>query len=59
MCNALGLRAGMVAGVIVNRTQQEIPNEATMKDTEEKSSICGGGSSKKIVSVMFKKAFFN
>ena len=24
MCNALGLRAGMVAGVIVNRTQQEI-----------------------------------
>ena len=25
MCNALGLRAGMVAGVIVNRTQQEIP----------------------------------
>ena len=26
MCNALGLRAGMVAGVIVNRTQQEIPN---------------------------------
>ena len=27
--------AGMVAGVIVNRTQQEIPNEATMKATEE------------------------
>ncbi len=25
----------MVAGVIVNRTQQEIPNEATMKATEE------------------------
>ena len=37
MCNALGLRAGMVAGVIVNRTQQEIPNEATMKDTEDKA----------------------
>ena len=35
MCSALGLRAGMVAGVIVNRTQQEIPNEATMKATEE------------------------
>ena len=35
MCSALGLRAGMVAGVIVNRTQQEIPNEATMKVTEE------------------------
>ena len=37
MCSALGLRAGMVAGVIVNRTQQEIPNEATMKQTEEKA----------------------
>ena len=39
-----------VAGVIVNRTQQEIPNEATMKDTEDKSSISRSGSSKKIVS---------
>lgn len=29
-----GLRAGMVAGVIVNRTQQEIPNAETMKQTE-------------------------
>ena len=37
MCSALGLRAGMVAGVIVNRTQQEIPNEHTMKATEEKA----------------------
>ena len=37
MCAALGLKAGMVAGVIVNRTQQEIPNEATMKETEEKA----------------------
>ena len=37
MCSALGLRAGMIAGVIVNRTQQEIPNEATMKETEEKA----------------------
>ena len=27
----------LVAGVIVNRTQQEIPNEATMKDTEDKA----------------------
>ncbi len=27
-------RAGMVAGVIVNRTQQEIPNAETMKQTE-------------------------
>ncbi|EQA6514342.1 uridine phosphorylase, partial [Yersinia enterocolitica] len=34
MCASQGLRAGMVAGVIVNRTQQEIPNEETMKTTE-------------------------
>lgn len=33
MCKR-GLRAGMVAGVIVNRTQQEIPNAETMKQTE-------------------------
>ncbi|QIM69473.1 uridine phosphorylase [Basfia succiniciproducens] len=37
MCAALGLKAGMVAGVIVNRTQQEIPNEATIKSTEQKA----------------------
>jgi Uridine phosphorylase len=30
MCASQGLRAGMVAGVIVNRTQQEIPNAETM-----------------------------
>ncbi len=34
MCSALGLRAGMVAGVIVNRTQQEIPDAAAMKAAE-------------------------
>lgn len=34
MCSSQGLRAGMVAGVIVNRTQQEIPNAETMKKTE-------------------------
>ncbi len=34
MCSSQGLRAGMVAGVIVNRTQQEIPNEALLKKTE-------------------------
>lgn len=37
MCSALGLRAGMVSGVIVNRTQQEIPNESTIKGTESKA----------------------
>jgi uridine phosphorylase len=29
MCAANGWRAGMVAGVLVNRTQQEIPDEST------------------------------
>ena len=33
MCTSQGLRAGMVAGVIVNRTQQEIPNAETMAKT--------------------------
>ncbi|EMG9577109.1 TPA: uridine phosphorylase [Providencia stuartii] len=34
MCSSQGLRAGMVAGVIVNRTQQEIPDKALLKKTE-------------------------
>ncbi len=34
MCASQGLRAGMVAGVIVNRTQKEIPDAQTMKKTE-------------------------
>ncbi|NDL64535.1 uridine phosphorylase [Acerihabitans arboris] len=34
MCAVQGLRAGMVAGVIVNRTQQEIPDALTMKQAE-------------------------
>lgn len=34
MCASQGWRAACVAGVIVNRTQQEIPDEATLKKTE-------------------------
>jgi uridine phosphorylase len=34
MCASQGWRAACVAGVIVNRAQQEIPDEATMKKTE-------------------------
>jgi uridine phosphorylase len=34
MCAALGLKAGMIAGVIVNRTQEEIPNTEKMKRVE-------------------------
>ena len=37
MCASQSLRAGMVAGVIVNRTQKEIPDSATMKQTESKA----------------------
>jgi len=34
MCASQGWAAACVAGVIVNRTQQEIPDETTMKKTE-------------------------
>lgn len=34
MCASQGWRAACVAGVIVNRTQQEIPDQSTMKKTE-------------------------
>ena len=37
MCASQGLKAGMVAGVIVNRTQQEIPDQEMMKSTESKA----------------------
>ncbi|RKF22226.1 uridine phosphorylase [Alginatibacterium sediminis] len=36
-CSSQGLRSACVAGVIVNRTQQEIPDEALMKQTENHS----------------------
>lgn len=34
MCSALGLKAGCVAGVIVNRTQKEIPSPETLTQVE-------------------------
>ncbi|CAM2970690.1 uridine phosphorylase [Vibrio rarus] len=34
MCASSGLRAGCVAGVIINRTQQEIPDQSQMKAIE-------------------------
>ncbi|ROQ28468.1 uridine phosphorylase [Gallaecimonas pentaromativorans] len=34
MCASQGLKAGCVAGVVVNRTQQEIPDESLMANTE-------------------------
>ncbi|CAK9886399.1 MAG: Uridine phosphorylase [Candidatus Erwinia impunctatus] len=36
-CASQGLRAGMIAGVIVNRTQQEIPDAQTMAQTETRA----------------------
>lgn len=48
MCASQGLRAGMVAGVIVNRTQQEIPNaenhEANRKPRGENRRGSGASS---------------
>lgn len=37
MCSEMGLKAGMISAVIVNRTQQEIPNESTIKAAEGKA----------------------
>ena len=34
MCSALGLRAGCIAGVLVNRTETEMPDEATAQRIE-------------------------
>ena len=37
MCASQGLKSGCVAGVIINRTQQEIPDESQMKGTEHRA----------------------
>jgi uridine phosphorylase len=37
MCSANGFRAGCVAGVIVNRHTQEIPDEAVIAEVEQRS----------------------
>ncbi|MDV7103046.1 uridine phosphorylase [Vibrio sp. TH_r3] len=37
MCASSGLKAGCVAGVIINRTQKEIPDHVTLKETETRS----------------------
>ncbi|KXF81723.1 uridine phosphorylase [Enterovibrio coralii] len=37
MCASSGLRAGCVAGVIINRTQKEIPDEASLVAAEKRS----------------------
>jgi uridine phosphorylase len=50
MSSALGLRAGCVAGAIVNRTQQEIPDAATMKKTEISAVSIVVAAAKKLLS---------
>ncbi|GAL25866.1 uridine phosphorylase [Vibrio variabilis] len=37
MCASSGLRAGCVAGVIINRTQKETPDHDTLKQAETRS----------------------
>ena len=49
MCTSQGLRAGMVAGVIVNRTQQEIPNAETMAKTESDAIKIVLGAARKLI----------
>ncbi|WP_421184609.1 uridine phosphorylase [Aeromonas enteropelogenes] len=49
MCASQGLRAGMVAGIIVNRTQQEIPNAETMAKTESDAIKIVLGAARKLI----------
>ncbi|WP_394203949.1 uridine phosphorylase [Shewanella waksmanii] len=50
MCASQGWRAACVAGVIVNRTQQEIPDEVTMKQTETSAVSIVVAAAKKLLS---------
>ena len=50
MCASQGWRAACVAGVIVNRTQQEIPDESTMKKTEVSAISIVVAAAKKLMS---------
>ncbi|MCB6182661.1 uridine phosphorylase [Leeia sp. TBRC 13508] len=49
MCAAMGLKAGMVAGVIVNRTQQEQPDHEVAKATEQRSVQVVVGAARKLL----------
>ncbi|MDP5290815.1 uridine phosphorylase [Oceanimonas sp. CHS3-5] len=49
MCASQGLKAGCVAGAIVNRTQQEIPDDSTIKDTEQKAIDIVVGAARRLV----------
>ncbi|WKE64519.1 uridine phosphorylase [Gallaecimonas kandeliae] len=49
MCASQGLKAGCVAGVVVNRTQQEIPDESTLAQTEALAIQVVLGAAKKLL----------
>ena len=49
MCSALGLRAGCFGGVIVNRTQQEIPDQKSMQQIENNAIAIAVAAAKKLL----------
>ncbi|WP_298719275.1 uridine phosphorylase [uncultured Oceanisphaera sp.] len=49
MCSSQGLRAGCVAGVIVNRTQQEIPDDVTLQQAEQQAIDIVIGAARRLV----------
>ncbi|MFM2484587.1 uridine phosphorylase [Celerinatantimonas yamalensis] len=50
MCAANGLQAGMVAGVIVNRTQQETPDAKLMAQSEQRAVSAVLAAAKRLLS---------
>ncbi|MBM7454377.1 uridine phosphorylase [Oceanisphaera litoralis] len=49
MCSSQGLKAACVAGVIVNRTQQEIPDEVTLQAAEQQAIDIVIGAARRLV----------
>lgn len=49
MCASQGLKAGCVAGVIVNRTQQETPTTALLQKTEQQAIATVIGAARRLV----------
>ncbi|MFP2770870.1 uridine phosphorylase [Oceanisphaera sp. KMM 10153] len=49
MCSSQGLKAGCVAGVIVNRTQQEIPDGVTLEQAEQQAIDIVIGAARRLV----------
>lgn len=49
ICASLGLKAGCVAGVIVNRAEQEIPDETTLQQTEQQAIDIVIGAARRLI----------